>query len=307
LANGRDVVVSRGELVQIGGGFRIPDILKSAGANLIEVGTTNITTVADYADAVTENTALVLTVHRANFTMSGFVESPCIADLRAALGPEILIVSDLGSGNLVREIAGQKVTEPTPGDALRQGANLVCFSCDKMLGATQGGVIAGKADLVRRVKRHPIMRVVRPDKLTFAALQTVLSHHLLGDRQHIPLWRMAAEDAASLELRVKKFIDENKLDKTMFELVACESTFGGGTTPEEKIPSFGLRILKMRADEIATTFQQLEPPVLGRIVDDRFQIDFRTLLDNDEEFLAAACLKLMPGRGAAGEPRQPQN
>lgn len=292
LAKDKEVIVSRGELVQIGGGFRIPDILRDAGAHLKEVGTTNITTISDYVNAITENSALVLTVHRANFAMSGFVESPAVRDLRAHIAKDLPIVTDLGSGNFVREIGALRVREPTPRDALADGADLVCFSCDKMLGASQGGVIAGKEPLIQRIKRHPIMRVVRPDKLTFAVLQTVLTHLVSGQIDRIPLWRMAGLSADFLKTRVEKFIRLHNLDPTVFQPGPCESAFGGGSTPEERIPSFGLRIVDRSADDVARRFQHREPPIVGRIVDDCFLLDFRTLLDTDEALLAAACLAL---------------
>ena len=297
LAKGREVIVSRGELVQIGGGFRIPDILRDSGATLVEVGTTNITTAEDYASAVTENTALVLSVHRANFTMRGFVRAPGLSEIRDAVERSIPVVFDLGSGNLMREAGGCRINEPTPEQALRQGADLVCFSCDKMIGSTQAGVIAGKESLVRMLKQHPVMRVVRPGKLTFAALQVVLIRYLSGNAEELPLWKAASASVDDLHARVRRFIDTYGLDPLLFEPCPCDSTFGGGTGPEERIPSFGLRIRGLRADAAAGAFQQHTPPVVGRIVDGWFLLDFRTIDSSEEEAVASACRSAMMSPG----------
>lgn len=289
-AAGRQVLVSRGELVQIGGGFRIPSILESAGATLKEVGTTNITTVADYREGLSDETAMVLKVHKANFRMTGFVESPDLRQLRQAALGDTLLVSDLGSGNLIHRVDGLQVTEPTPGSMLKAGADLVCFSCDKMLGGVQGGVIAGRADLIARVKKHPVMRVVRPGKMTYAALQVILQHHLAGNHKGVFLYELASKSQGEIANRVERFLKEHRLGKPCFEPVACESTFGGGSTPGLQIPSQGLAVRGNRSpDEIADLFQQTDPPVIGTVKEYRFVIDFRTVPEPDEDDLAVAC------------------
>jgi L-seryl-tRNA(Ser) seleniumtransferase len=293
LAEGREVVVSRGELVQIGGGFRIPDILRAAGATLREVGTTNITSSRDYTDAVGEETAVVLSVHRANFRMEGFVESPTIAELKRAV-PGVPLVADLGSGNLMRSIGETAIPEPTPEDMLRAGADLVCFSADKMLGGVQGGIIAGRAELVAAVRRHPVMRVVRPHKLIYGALQILLEKYLAGEApEAIRLWSLAAASRESLRERAARFIEANALRREVFSVVDCESAFGGGSAPEFTFASAGLLVSGGgTADAVARFFQTAEPPVIGTVRAEGLVIDFRTVLEEDEAALAGACRKL---------------
>lgn len=298
LAGAREVIISRGELVQIGGGFRIPDILSSSGAMLKEVGTTNITTTTDYLNALNEKTAMILKVHQSNFDMTGFVKSPDIRELRGLDLGNACLVSDLGSGNLVRSVGDLAIGEPTPAEVLNAGADLVCFSCDKMLGGVQGGVIAGKAELIARLKKNPLMRVVRVDKLTYAALQVVLGHHLLGDHRRVLLWDMAAVPARELATRARSFLTEHGLDPAIFSVAECTSTFGGGSVPGSEIPSAGIRIAGGRsADGVALFFQEQEPPVVGTVKDGAFTIDFRTVFPEDQPVLAQFCLALQGEEG----------
>lgn len=288
MAAGKEVIVSRGELVQIGGGFRIPDILRSAGARLVEVGTTNITTIEDYKSALNEETALILKVHQANFSMDGFVSNPTVAELKNA-DLAVPVVVDLGSGNVVHQIGDTAVFEPTPADSIRSGADLVCFSTDKMLGAGQGGVVVGRSNLIQLLKKHPVMRVVRVDKITFGILQTFLSYHLHGKQEMIPLWKMASLSQETLRLRVERFLADHTLNAAHFSPTACLSTFGGGSTPNETIPSFGLAITSAHPEAIASFLQKLQPPVVGTVKSNVFTIDFRTLFENDLEDLASSC------------------
>jgi L-seryl-tRNA(Ser) seleniumtransferase len=288
-AAGRRVVISRGELIQIGGGFRIPEILASSGAILAEVGTTNITTVADYENALGDDTAVMLKVHHSNFRIEGFTESPEVRDLAPIKREGTLLVSDLGSGNLVRGLDSGAIGEPTPGDMLAAGADLVCFSCDKMLGGVQGGAIAGKRDLISALRKNPVMRAIRVDKVTYAALQVVLSHHLAGRHERVTLWEMASASQDQLRRRVTDFVERLGLDERRFTVVDTVATFGGGSTPGEQIPSAALRLSSDGSpDAIARWFQGLEPPVIGTVKDGQFQIDFRTVLPEDEELLAVA-------------------
>jgi len=256
---------------------------------LKEVGTTNITTVADYREGLSQATAMVLKVHKANFRMTGFVENPDIRRLRQAALGDTLLVSDLGSGNLVHRVGDLTLSEPTPGAMLKAGADLVCFSCDKMLGGVQGGVIAGRTELIARVKKHPVMRVVRPGKMTYAALQVVLRHHLAGDHKGVFLYELASKSQDDIAKRVAHFLTEYRLGKPHFEHVACESTFGGGSTPGLQLPSHGVAVSGSPPDKIAEQFQHTDPPVIGTVKDDRFILDFRTIPEQDEKDLAAAC------------------
>ena len=288
LAVGKRVVISRGELIQIGGGFRIPDIMATSGATLVEVGTTNITSKNDYAAALGPDTAMMLKVHHANFRMEGFVESPSVKDLAALKSDDTLLVCDIGSGNLVRSLNGIDIHEPTPESMLAAGADLVSFSCDKMLGGVQGGVIAGRADLVRRISKNPLMRAVRVDKVTYAALQAVLTRHLAGRHADVTLWGMASATQDEVRARATRFIEENGLRKDVFSVVDSNATFGGGSTPGEVIPSAAIRITStMTPDATARLFQKEEPPLVGVVKDDLFAVDMRTILPMDEPLLAA--------------------
>ncbi len=296
-AAGKKVVVSRGELVQIGGGFRIPDILLKSGALLSEVGTTNITELRDYRDALDDDTACLLKVHRSNFHMSGFTGSVEVDQLAGLDRRGALLISDLGSGNLVRYIAGRAIGEATPADHLNDGADLVCFSCDKMLGSAQAGVIVGRAPLIRRIKKNPIMRALRADKLTYAALQIALTHYANGEPHKVQLWGMAAEDQDVLRQRVEQFISDHQLNPSRFSVVDSEATFGGGSVPGEKIPSVALCLnFKRSADTLATKLQHHEPTVIGTVKEGRFHIDFRTILTHQLPHLAAA-LQWLDGVG----------
>jgi L-seryl-tRNA(Ser) seleniumtransferase len=290
-AAGREVIVSRGELVQIGGGFRIPDILESTGASLREVGTTNITTLGDFSGVLGERTAILLKVHHSNFRMDGFVESPDVRDLAPLRSERVLLVSDLGTGNLVRRSGDRPLREPTPADMIEAGADLVCFSCDKLLGGVQGGVIAGRADLVARLRRNPVMRVIRVDKLVYAALQHVLTAHLAGDSERIPIWRMAGAGREQVRVRAADFLERSGIRDPRVAVVDSEATFGGGSTPGETIPSAAIRLAGAASpDATARWFQEREPPVLGTVKSGAFQVDFRTILPEDEPFLSRALL-----------------
>lgn len=288
-AAGRRVAVSRGELVQIGGGFRIPEILESSGAALAEVGTTNITALEDYERAIRDDLAILLKVHHANFRMSGFVEAPDVRELAALKRSGLLLVSDLGSGNPVSGWSGGPHGEPTPREMLAAGADLVCFSCDKMLGGVQAGAIAGGADLVRRLAQNPAMRILRVSKVIYAMLQIVLEHHVLGEHERVGLWALARAPQEAVRARAAAFLEANGLRAPLFAVVDSAATFGGGSTPGEEIPSAAVRITsRLSADAVARRLADAEPPVVGTVRDGAFQIDFRTVLEADEAPLAAA-------------------
>ena len=288
-AAGRRVAVSRGELVQIGGGFRIPEILESSGAALAEVGTTNITALEDYERVMGDDLALLLKVHHANFRMSGFVEAPDVRELAALRRPGLLLVSDLGSGNPISGWSGGPHGEPTPREMLAAGADLVCFSCDKMLGGVQAGAIAGSADLIRRLAQNPAMRILRVSKVIYAMLQIVLEHHVLGEHERVGLWALARAPQEAVRARAAAFLEAHGLGGPMFTVVDSAATFGGGSTPGEEIPSAAVRISSgLSPDAVARHLQSAEPPVVGTVRDDAFQIDFRTILETDEASLAGA-------------------
>ncbi len=285
LANRRKVLLSRGELVQIGGGFRIPDILKKSGAKLVEVGTTNITTLDDYKIALEENPALILKVHRSNFAVSGFTDEVNLKSL-IKLGREnnVSIVNDLGSGVLVdtSKIAGIK--EPTVQASVRDGADLTCFSGDKLLGGVQSGLIVGQSDLVTKIKKNPVYRTVRVDKIIFSAIEELLKHYLDDTwKKNIRLWNLAYTGESVLYERGRKLLKKiNAGEKISLE--ASQGGIGGGALPEIPIPSVALVFNSgLPPQKIAALFRRTNPPVIGRISNDRFMIDLKAI---DEETLA---------------------
>jgi L-seryl-tRNA(Ser) seleniumtransferase len=274
LAEGREVVVSRGELIEIGDGFRIPDVLARSGARLVEVGTTNRTRAADYERAIGPDTALLLRVHQSNFRVVGFTEQPRVEELAAvARRHDLPLVDDLGSGALV-EFEG----EPTPAASLAAGADLVCFSGDKLLGGPQAGIVAGRADLVEQLRRHPLHRAVRSDKLTLAALEGTLALYL--DRpDEVPVLRMLREPVEAVRARAERLAEA--VGGTVEETVARA---GGGSLPLAELPSFACAV----EEELAAVLRGGEPPVIAVVRDGRTLLDCRTLTDGEALELAEA-------------------
>ena len=286
LAAGREVVVSRGELIEIGDGFRIPDIMLRAGVILREVGTTNRTRIEDYREAIGERTALLLRVHPSNFHIRGFTSKPELREL-AALGREkgIPVYEDLGSGCLV-DLRSFGVTEPLVGDSLRAGVNVATFSGDKLLGGPQAGLIVGNAELVARIRRNPMFRALRLDKLIYQALEGTLRNVLLERWERIPALAMIRMTADELRGRAGRFID--RLDGLRAEVVAGESVIGGGSTPDQSIPTW---LVVIRCGDVAGAERRLRrsnPPVVARIEDDRLVVDLRTVAVEEETALAMA-------------------
>jgi L-seryl-tRNA(Ser) seleniumtransferase len=280
LAEGREVLVSRGELIEIGDGFRIPDVLARSGARLVEVGTTNRTRAADYERAIGPETALLLRVHQSNFRLVGFAEQPATADLAAVAARHgVPLVDDLGSGVLSHTVL--LGDEPSVRDALAAGADLVCFSGDKLLGGPQAGIVAGRAELVERLRRHPLQRAVRADKLTLAALEGTLGLYLDPDRalREVPVLRMLAEPAEAVHARAERLAA--LVGGTIEETVA---RVGGGALPLAELPSFACAV----EEELATGLRAGEPPVVGVVRDGRCLLDCRTLADDEVEAAAAA-------------------
>jgi L-seryl-tRNA(Ser) seleniumtransferase len=275
LAEGREVVVSRGELIEIGDGFRIPDVLARSGARLVEVGTTNRTRALDYERAIRPETALLLRVHQSNFRVLGFTERPSLEELATVAAKAGLpLVDDLGSGALVG--VGD---EPTPAESLRAGADIVCFSGDKLLGGPQAGIVLGRAELVERLRRHPLQRALRADKLTLAALEGTLLAALDPGSGEIPVLRMLHEPVERVRERAAR----------LAELVGGEvedtvARVGGGALPLAELPSAACAV----EEELAERLRVGEPPVVGVVRDGRTLLDCRTLTDTDVEEVAAA-------------------
>jgi L-seryl-tRNA(Ser) seleniumtransferase len=267
LAEGREVIVSRGELIEIGDGFRIPDVLARSGARLVEVGTTNRTRAADYERAIGPETAALLRVHQSNFRVVGFTEQPRVQDLSAVARRHSLpLVDDLGSG-----VLGALTDEPSAREALTAGADLVCFSGDKLLGGPQAGIVAGRADLVEQLRRHPLQRALRADKLTIAALEGTLQLHLDAP-QRIPVLRMLHEPTDAVRKRAERLAA--KVEGTVEETVA---RVGGGALPLAELPSFACAV----EESLVLPLRTAATPVVGIVRDGRLLLDCRTL-DDDE-------------------------
>jgi L-seryl-tRNA(Ser) seleniumtransferase len=273
VAEGREVVVSRGELIEIGDGFRIPEVLARSGARLVEVGTTNRTRLADYERAIGVDTAAVLRVHQSNFRIVGFTEQTGLRELaRLAERKGLVLVDDLGSG-----VLGELGDEPTVRGSLEAGAQLVTFSGDKLLGGPQAGIVVGRADLVELLRRHPLQRAVRADKLTLAALEGTLALYRRGTEP--PVLRMLGEPAAAVRARAKRLA---KLTKGRVESTVARA--GGGALPLAEVPSFACAL----EEELTEPLRASEPPVVGIVRDGSLLLDCRTISDAEVEEIAAA-------------------
>jgi L-seryl-tRNA(Ser) seleniumtransferase len=284
LAAGGEAIVSRGELIEIGDGFRIPDIMARSGAVLREVGTTNRTRLDDYRAAISDRTRVILRVHPSNFHMSGFTEKPALSDL-AALARErnIPLYEDLGSGCLA-DLRPYGIQEPLVSESLAAGVHAVSFSGDKLLGGPQAGIIAGDADLVARVRRNPMFRALRVDKLVYQALETTLRAILFERWDEIPALRMLSQSGAAMRERAERFL--GLLDGVKAEAMPGESVAGGGSTPDQALPTW-LIAVDGDAVELEKRLRLGGPPVIARIVDDRLVLDLRTVLPEQEQALAA--------------------
>ena len=287
-----EVIISRGEMIQIGGGFRIGEIIEATGATVREVGATNKTAINDYSRAIGPRSAMILRVHRSNFFMSGFVESPSATAIAAlARKKRIPFVEDLGSGVIVSiEQFGIAEHEPTPAEALKAGADLVCFSGDKLFGGPQAGIIAGKKRFVTALKREPLFRALRCDKLCFAALQATIDAHLNQTAPEIPVIGLlqVSED----ELRNRAAAIKNRLSDLPLQIAIGRSTarVGGGTLPKSTMASVTIEIMPKHCSptELAARLRSVALPVIGYIADDRFKLDVRTILRHQDDVLVHA-------------------
>jgi L-seryl-tRNA(Ser) seleniumtransferase len=309
LAAGREVVVSRGELVEIGGGFRVPDVMAQSGAVLREVGTTNRTRAADYAAAIGDRTALILRVHPSNFRIEGFTERPGLAEL-VDLGRElgVPVVEDLGSGNLLAAgpaeagpYRGPAAAEPAVGDSIRAGAGVVCFSGDKMLGGPQAGILVGAAASLDRIRRHSLMRALRVDKMTYAALEATLIEYARGRAaETVPVCRMIALAPDAIDARARRIAgrlaDRRGLGVKILDGV---STIGGGSAPGSALPTrlLALALDGTSADALEARLRSLTPPLIARIEQETVVLDLRTVAPDEDEELAALLLGLTSPQG----------
>jgi len=291
-ARGREVLVARGESIEIGGGFRIPDILQASGARLRDVGTTNRTRVEDFARAVTDETAAILRVHPSNFAQVGFTESPDQAEL-ASLSRQrgLLLINDLGSGALLDTTMYGLAREPLIGEALDAGADLVTFSCDKLLGGPQAGVIVGSAEVIEPLARRPLARALRPDKMTIAGLRATLGHYLRDEAaEQVPVWQMIATGVDELRERAEGVT----AGVAGVRLADSSAAVGGGALPGQTLPSVAIEVMSPPggADTLARRLRSVTRPVIGRIHEERLRLDMRTVLPRDEAALRETLLAL---------------
>ena len=317
---GREVIVSRGQAVEIGGGFRIPDVIRQSGARLVEVGTTNRTRATDYANAISDDTAALLRVHPSNFRITGFVEETPLSDMRKVAdearrrsqarpatpylvvdesgrrdlkrGP--MLIDDIGSGCLLDARAYGLSEEPRPQDSIAAGADLVLFSGDKLLGGPQAGVIVGGEGQTEPLRRHPLMRALRPDKTAIAGLAATLEHYLAGEAEsEVPVWAMIAANSESLRLRAISWRDSVGVG----EVVESESAIGGGSLPGETRPTWVWTIRSEHPSRLARFLRSWEPPVIARVTDDHVLLDPRTVFAAEDKTVIEAVRAAIRGAG----------
>jgi L-seryl-tRNA(Ser) seleniumtransferase len=294
LARRRAVVIARSQLVEIGGGFRVPDVMKQSGARLVEVGTTNRVNLADYEGTVHESPALFLHAHRSNFRILGFTSEPGLEEVAAAAHRAgIPLVDDLGSGSLLDTARFGLGHEPTVQESLKAGADLVCFSGDKLLGGPQAGILVGRGDLVAKLKRHPLARALRADKLCLAGLAATLLHYLKDEAEHeIPVWRMIAAPMDGIQARARRWCET----LGQGEVIPGESTVGGGSLPGETLPTALLALSDMNPQRFLSRLRQTAPPIIARAQDDRVVFDPRTVLEGEEQILLLALSRMLESK-----------
>ncbi|HIM79781.1 MAG TPA: L-seryl-tRNA(Sec) selenium transferase [Dehalococcoidia bacterium] len=298
LSVGKEVIVSRGEAVEIGGGFRIPDVLKQSGATLVDVGTTNRTYIRDYQDAITDNTSAMLKVHSSNFRVEGFtaeVEPSELVELSKERG--IPVLHDVGSGALLPTEAYGLAHEPTPQQSIAAGVGLVFFSGDKLLGGPQSGIVVGQTELVRRLERHPLARAVRIDKMSLAGLTATVLHYLKQEAEaEVPIWKMISAGEQGIKDRATRWKTQLSIPG---EVISGRSAIGGGSLPGETLPTWVLA-LSCEGDagspeRVMRRLREAVPPVIARIEDDRVILDPRTVTPDDEEALLTALREAFSG------------
>ena len=296
LAEGGEVIVSRGELVEIGGSFRIPDVMSKSNATLREVGTTNLTRIADYERAINERTRLLLRVHRSNFEITGFTEQPGLDELVAlARRSNIPLMEDLGSGALFDLRSVGVNDEPGVLDSLRTGVDIVTYSGDKLLGGPQAGLISGRADLVARMRSNSLFRALRVDKLTYAALEATLLAYVKRDHDAVPMLRMMRLSKDEIALRAEKIVSSVESPRLKLELLDGESVIGGGAAPSAVLPTrlIALTHSHLSADELNARLRAHTPPVIARIEEGRVLLDLRTVFPEQDAKLSTALASLI--------------
>lgn len=287
LAHRRNVLISRTQLVEIGGGFRVPDVMKQSGAKLVEIGTTNRIHLRDYQNALEDSpVALVMRAHHSNFKLIGFTAEPEFADIiRVAHDHEVPVLDDLGSGALLDTSAFGLAHEPMVQESVAAGADIICFSGDKLLGGPQAGIIVGKRPYIEKMKKHPLARAIRPDKLCLSALSETLLHYLKADAlEEIPVWQMISAPIEKIHERAKTW--QKALG--FGEVIQSQSTVGGGSLPEETLPTMVLALKPPRLNQALAFLRSNDPPVIARIENDHLLIDPRTVLSEQDPLLIRA-------------------
>lgn|SRR5574341_32743 len=292
--DGHGVIISRGQLVEIGGGFRVPDVMAQSGARLVEVGTTNRTHLHDYENAIDGTTAAILRAHRSNFAIVGFTTEPELPELAGlAKQHDLLVLDDIGSGALFDTAQFGLAPEPTVQASLEAGADVVMFSGDKLLGGPQAGILVGRAEVINRLRRHPLARAIRADKLCLAALAATLTHYLKDEAfAQIPVWRMISLPVDEITRRAQVWAEGLTVAGLRCEVVAGRSAVGGGSLPGETLPTALVAISVPSADAAASKLRDADVPVIVRIEEDRIVVDPRTVLERDENLLLTALKSL---------------
>ncbi|NPV77065.1 MAG: L-seryl-tRNA(Sec) selenium transferase [Anaerolineae bacterium] len=293
LAKRKRVIISRTQLVEIGGGFRIPDVMKQSGARLVEVGATNRVNLLDYQEALQEPAALVLHAHQSNFKIIGFTSEPSLSEI-ASLAHEynVLFVDDLGSGALLDTTRFGLSHEPTVQESLAAGTDLVCFSGDKLLGGPQAGIIAGRADLIAKIRRHPIARAVRADKLCLAALSATLLHYLKDEAEReVPVWQMIAKTRREIEIHARHWQENLGIG----EIIEGFSTIGGGSLPGETLPTYLFALKIEQPNQFLKRLRSANPPIIARVQDEYVVFDPRTILPDQDGALLVGLQNAIKG------------
>ena len=291
LAKAKKVAISRSQLVEIGGGFRIPDVMRQSGAKLLEVGTTNRTHLRDYETAIAEGAQMLMTAHQSNFQILGFTAEPELVDIaELAKQAQLPLYVDLGSGSFVNMEKYGLSHEPTVPETIAQGADLVSFSGDKLLGGPQAGILAGRKELIDKCRRHPLYRALRPDKLCLAALSATLLHYLTGDYElEIPLYRMLAQSESQIRQRAQAWQKQHGTG----EVIKAESTIGGGSLPGETLPTWLLQLKPKSANQLLKALREQKPPIIARIQDHSLVLDPRTVQENEDIIVTNTLKKLL--------------
>jgi L-seryl-tRNA(Ser) seleniumtransferase len=292
LANRKKVVIARSQLIEIGGGFRIPDVMKQSGAKLLEVGTTNRVHARDYENALDQPVGLIMRAHHSNFKIIGFTSEPALAEItQIAHRFDIPVLDDLGSGTFIDTSKYGLSHEPTILESIADGADLVCFSGDKLLGGPQAGILIGKKQLINKLKKHPLARAIRADKLCLAGISETLLHYLRDEAENeIPVWQMISKNIDDLKLVAQSWVDELQTGA----VIPSFSTIGGGSLPEETLPTFVFAIKIKNPNGFLKNLRKLNFPIIARVEDDQVILDPRTVLPEQNEFVLSGlrtCLK----------------